>query len=72
MTPLWPGNLPPSGPPAQLGARREGRRTETLTLDFGPNGTCDVGDPVWRKYSDGQKVTVEVRASSGDVVCSKL
>jgi hypothetical protein len=27
---------------------------------------------VWRKYSDGQKLTVEVRASSGEVVCSSL
>lgn len=72
MSPAWPSNVPPGDTPAQLGARRQGARTETLTLDFTGHGSCDVGDPVWRKYSDGQKLTVEVRASSGEVVCSSL
>jgi hypothetical protein len=31
-----------------------------------------VSDATWRKYPDGQKIKVQVRASSGDVVCSSL
>jgi hypothetical protein len=72
MSPAWPNNAPPADTPAQLGARRQGKRTETLTLEFAGHGSCDVGEPVWRKYSDGQKLTVQVRASSGDVVCASL
>ena len=72
MSPAWPDNLPPGDTPAALGARRQGKRTETLTLEFTGHGSCDVSEPVWRKYSDGQKLTVEVRASSGDVVCGGL
>jgi hypothetical protein len=72
LSPAWPTNLPPADVPATLGARRQGKRTETLRLDFGGRGTCDISDAVWRKYADGQKVKVEVRASSGDVVCSSL
>lgn len=70
--PAWPANLPPGDTPATLGARRQGKRTETLTLEFRDHGSCDVSDSVWRKYTDGQKVKVEVRTSSGDVVCSSL
>jgi hypothetical protein len=72
MSPAWPTDLPPGDTPAAFGARRQGRRTETLTLEFTGAGSCDVGDPVWRRYSDGQTLKVEVRASSGDVVCSSL
>lgn len=72
LQPAWPANLPPADVPATLGAKRQGKRTETLTLEFTGHGTCDVSDAVWRKYTDGQKLTVEVRASSGDVVCSSL
>lgn len=72
MTPAWPSNAPGGDAQAQIGARRQGKRTETLSLDFPGHGSCDVSDPVWRKYSDGQKLTVEVRASSGEVVCSSL
>jgi hypothetical protein len=56
----------------QLGAHRQGKRSETLTLEFREHGSCDVSDAVWRKYTDGQKLQVEVRALSGDVVCSSL
>jgi hypothetical protein len=70
--PAWPANLPPADAPAALGARRQARRSESLTLEFAGRGSCDVGDPVWRKYGDGQKLQIEVRASSGDVVCSSL
>jgi len=72
LAPVWPSNVPPGDVPATLGARRQGKRTETLTLELADHGTCDVTDPVWRKYTDGQKLNVEVRASSGEVVCSSL
>ncbi|HEY3802023.1 MAG TPA: zinc ribbon domain-containing protein [Kofleriaceae bacterium] len=65
-SPAWPN------PPVLAGNRRAGARTETLTLDFGDAGTCDVDDPTWRTYSDGQKVKLEVRARSGGVVCGSL
>jgi hypothetical protein len=71
-SPAWPPGTPPADVPATLGARREGKRTETLTLEFAGHGSCDVTDAVWRKYSVGQKVKLEVRAASGDVVCSSL
>ena len=72
LSPAWPANAPRGDTPATLGAKREGKRTETLTLDFGEHGRCDVSDAVWRKYTDGQRIQVEVRASSGDVACSSL
>jgi hypothetical protein len=54
-----------------IGARRAGTQRETLTLDFGDQ-RCDVSDAVWRKYKDGDKVTVEVIASTGKIVCDSL
>lgn len=72
LEPAWPANAPAGDARGILGARRQGRRSETLVLDFGPNGTCDVSEAVWRKYRDGQKLTVEVRSSSGNVVCGSL
>src|SRR5262249_42865543 len=72
MSPAWPNNLPAGQGAPQPGARREGPRREPLTLEFRDQGTCDVAEPIWRKYSDGQKLTVEVRASSGEVVCGAL
>ena len=68
----WPAAMPAADTPQTLGAVRSGNRSETLTLDFGDRGTCEVSADVWNKYKDGQKVTVDVRASSGDVVCSSL
>jgi len=72
LSPAWPTNAPAGDTPATLGAHRQARRTETLTLEFPQHGSCEVSDPIWRKYSDGQSVKVEVRASSGDVVCGSL
>jgi hypothetical protein len=72
LSPSWPGNVPPGDTPAALGAKRQASRTETLTLEFTGHGSCDVSDAVWRKYTDGQKLKVEVRSSSGDVACSSL
>jgi hypothetical protein len=72
LTPTWPTDVPSGDTPATLGARRQGKRTETQTLEFRGHGSCDVSEPVWRKYKDGQKAKVEVGASSGDVACGSL
>jgi hypothetical protein len=56
---------------AVLGAKRQAKRTETWILDLGGQ-SCDVSEATWKKYADGQKAKVEVRASSGNVVCSSL
>jgi len=71
LSPAWPTDLPPGDVPASLGARRQGTRTETLTLEFRDHGSCDVNDAIWRKYNDGQKAKLEVHAS-GDVACGSL
>ena len=36
-----------------LGASRQSTTSRKLTLDFGPDDSCDVAEPVWRKYADG-------------------
>jgi hypothetical protein len=73
LEPTWPAQgLPPHDAPPTPGARREGPRRETLTVDFGAAGACDVDDPTWRRYADGQKLTVEIRSRSDEVVCSSL
>ena len=41
-------------------------------LDFGTDRSCEVADSVWQKHKDGEKLKLEVRASSGDVVCDSL
>jgi len=72
MTPVWPGNdLPPEQASELLGAKRQGKRTQTFFLDLGGE-SCDVSEATWKKYTDGQQAKVEVRASSGKVVCSSL
>jgi hypothetical protein len=58
-----------------LGARREGGRRATYTLeltDGKKTSTCDVDEAVWRKYVDGQRIRVKVRKASGALVCSSL
>ena len=72
VSPTWPPVPVAADTLATLGARRQGARTEKLTLDFGPDDSCDVADPIWRKYTDGQKAKVEMRARSGGVVCDSL
>lgn len=72
MNPAWPTQgLPPPAAESAVGARRQGKKTETLVLQFGAQ-SCEVSDAVWRKYSNGQKVKLEVRARSGSIVCSSL
>jgi hypothetical protein len=72
MNPAWPTQgLPPATAVATVGARKQGKKSETLTIQFGSQ-SCDVSDAVWRKYSNGQKVKLEVRARSNAVVCESL
>ena len=71
-SPSWPTTTAPIDAPATLGAKKQGPRVEKLYLDIKGADACDVADSVWRKYSDGQKVEVQVRARSGDVVCDSL
>jgi hypothetical protein len=71
LAPQWPAT-PATGGHEALGARRAGKRTETLTLEFGGDRRCDVSDAVWRKHADGARVKLDVRASSGKLVCSSL
>ncbi len=71
-TAAWPADAPAPDVAATLGAKRSGARSEKLVVDFGSRGSCDVAEATWRKLADGAKVKVEVRARSGDVVCSSL
>jgi hypothetical protein len=71
MQPAWPENVPPIDVPQVIGATRSKDRTETFTLDFGDQ-SCAVGASTWRKYKDGQKVKLEVRATTGKIVCNSL
>jgi hypothetical protein len=72
MDAKWPDKVPAANVAPALGAIRGGARKETLILDFGKSGTCDVSDAIWRKYKDGDKVKAQVRARSGDIVCDSL
>ncbi len=72
LTAAWPDKVPAADTAAALGATRSGARTETLYLDFGKGQSCAVDDAKWRKFKDGDKVKLEVRARTGDVVCSSL
>ena len=84
LAPQWPkpdpsiaASAPMAALPGAMGARREGAREETLELRFTDKGgdgagDCTVDDATWRKYTDGQKLKVEVRARSSEIVCSSL
>ncbi len=73
MSPAWSTtSLPPADTAAALGAKRQGKRTESLIIRFGEQSCDDVSDATWRKYADGKKAKVEVHASSGDIVCGSL
>lgn len=71
LVPAWPTQVPPQQAVEVLGARRAGRRTETLILDFGGK-SCEVGEAAWKKYKDNAAYAVEVRARSGEIVCKSL
>lgn len=74
MTPAWPvaTNIPAVDNSMTMGAKRQGARTEHLLLDFGNDRSCAVSDSAWQKTKDGAKLKLEVRASSGDLVCDSL
>jgi len=71
LNPAWPAQLPAADAPATLGATRAAGRSETFILELGGK-SCEVSAATWRKYTDGQKVKVEVRATTGSIVCSSL
>ncbi|HEY5936722.1 MAG TPA: hypothetical protein VIU61_18870 [Kofleriaceae bacterium] len=65
-------DLPPTQVNEQVGVIRQGKRTETRKLIFGTQ-SCEIPiDAKWRGYPDGASVKVEVRARSGEIVCSSL
>lgn len=72
LAPAWPVVTLAADTPATYGARRQGHRGEILTLDIGPDDACDVPDAIWRKYADGARAKVDLRARSGGVVCDSL
>jgi hypothetical protein len=70
---------PPTGvtpQPQQPGARREGARTEEFVVELVEGGkkkhTCEVAEQEWAKLTKGAKAVGEVRARSGDIVCSTV
>jgi len=65
-------NLPPTKVDEQVGATRQGRKQEVRTLVLGSESCELASDPKWRGYADGSDVKVEVRATSGGIVCSSL
>lgn len=71
MEPTTPTGAPPENAQPTLGAQRSRPMREKLILDFG-NQSCDVSAAAWKKYADGAKVKVLVRASSGDIVCDSF
>ena len=71
LSPASPQGAPPANVPPVTGARRAAAERQIYTLDLGDQ-RCDVSEPTWRKYKDGDRAKVEVRASSGAVVCDTL
>ena len=71
LQPASPAGAPSATAVPVPGARRAGRERETLTLQLGDQ-SCEVSEAAWRKHKDGDKVKVEVRASSGAIVCDSL
>nr|HEX4315720.1 hypothetical protein [Kofleriaceae bacterium] len=64
---------------ATYGARREGRSTEKLVIEFAGGQSCDwtcqpgdLPETGWKNLKDGAKLTVQVRARSEDVVCDSV
>ena len=73
MNPAWPTNVPGTDALPMLGAKRSGAKTEKFIVDFAKGkGSCAVPEATWRKLTDGQKVKIEVRATTGDLVCDTI
>lgn len=71
MSPSSPAGAPPQDAPQVVGSRRARPMREKLILELGKQH-CEVSDAVWKKHADGAKVKVQVRASSGSIVCDTL
>ncbi len=72
LAPQWPTqDLPSVQANDFLGAKRQGKRTETYILVF-DGKRCEVPEAKWRGFTDGQAVKVEVRARSGELVCDSF
>lgn len=70
----WP-TPPPPAPLTAPGARRAGERRGTYVLELTDGKrtrTCAVSEGTWRKRTDGQKIKAQIRAASGELVCSSL
>jgi hypothetical protein len=65
-------DLPPAKVVEQVGATRQGPKKETRTLVLGKQRCEIAADSKWRSLADGAEVKVEVRARSGEIVCSSL
>jgi hypothetical protein len=72
-------DLPAVNAPSLPGTRRQGARSETLSLDFANGGSCDwstspgaAQEAEWRRIADGAALQVNLRARSDDVVCDSV
>jgi hypothetical protein len=76
ITPAWPTErLPAETYSEVLGATRRGSKKQTYFLDMTgleQAQTCDVSEAIWKKYTDNQKVKVQVRSRNGEVECDSL
>jgi hypothetical protein len=74
--PAWPETGVKAGGLKMEGSLREGARTETFTVDLkeksGREHHCDVDQAKWTKLTKGTAAKGEVRARSGEIVCSEL
>ena len=61
---------------AGIGQQREAGRKATYTLELkeadGSTHSCDVDEPIWRKYADGATVVTKVRRMTGGVSCGSI
>ena len=73
MTLVWP-----DAPPRRHAWRDARREAQWRADDDATRSSSRVGERAtsatrtWKKYTDGQKVKLEVRARSGEIVCSSL
>lgn len=71
----WPETNLPAQVAAELGARREGARQERFVVDLVEGKrthTCAIDEAVWKQLPRGAAAYGEVRARSGEIVCSTV
>jgi hypothetical protein len=74
LTTTW-ATMRPSPVQSGQGARREGARRAVYILELNDGKrprTCEVSEATWRKLADRQNIKADVRAGSGELVCSSL